>query len=69
MQAAIRVFRAVPDRWPNAVFHNLRTAGAFLVSAVREGGRTQRVRVHHLRMAVSLRLESTLRPRGRPKKE
>ena len=48
MQAAIRVFPAVPDQWPNAVFHNLRTAGAFLVSAVRKGGRTQWVRVQSL---------------------
>jgi len=48
MQAAIRVFPAVPDKWPNAVFHTLRTAGAFLVSAVREGGRTQWVRVQSL---------------------
>jgi hypothetical protein len=48
MQAAIRVFPAVPDQWPNAVFHNQRTAGAFLVSVVREGGRTQWVRVQSL---------------------
>jgi hypothetical protein len=48
MQATIRVFPAVPDKWPNAVFHNLRTAGAFLVSAEHKGGRTRWVRVKSL---------------------
>jgi alpha-L-fucosidase 2 len=48
MQATIRVFPAVPDKWPDAVFHNLRTAGAFLVSAVRKDGRTRWVRVRSL---------------------
>ena len=44
----IRVFPAVPAAWPNAVFHNLRTEGAFLVSAERKAGRTQWVRVKSL---------------------
>ncbi|MBL7037039.1 MAG: hypothetical protein ISR77_00345 [Pirellulaceae bacterium] len=48
MQATIRVFPAVPNQWPDAVFDNLRTAGAFLVSAVRKDGRTQWVRVQSL---------------------
>ena len=48
MQAAIRVFPAVPDKWADAVFHNLRTAGAFLVSALRKEGRTRWVRVQSL---------------------
>jgi hypothetical protein len=48
MQATIRVFPAVPDPWRGAVFHNLRTAGAFLVSAVRKDGRTHWVRVQSL---------------------
>ncbi len=37
----IRVFPAMPDFWKDAQFYNLRAEGAFLVSAVRKGGRTQ----------------------------
>lgn len=44
----IRVFPAVPDEWPDVSFHNLRTEGAFLVSAVRRGGKTQWIRVESL---------------------
>ena len=36
----IRVFPAVPEAWPDITFHDLRAEGAFLVSAVRQGGRT-----------------------------
>ena len=36
----ICVFPAVPKEWPEAVFHQLRSEGGFLVSAVREEGRT-----------------------------
>lgn len=36
----IYVFPAVPKEWPESVFHQLRTEGGFLVSAVREEGRT-----------------------------
>ncbi|MGW8821804.1 glycosyl hydrolase family 95 catalytic domain-containing protein [Paenibacillus lautus] len=36
----ISVFPAVPEEWPEAVFHRLRSEGGFLVSAVREEGRT-----------------------------
>lgn len=34
----ICVFPAVPKEWPEAVFHQLRSEGGFLVSAVRERG-------------------------------
>lgn len=44
----IRVFPAVPDAWPDIVVHDLRTEGAFLVSAVRSGGTTQFVRIKSL---------------------
>jgi alpha-L-fucosidase 2 len=44
----IRVFPAVPDAWDDAVIHELRTEGAFVVSAARRGGRTQFVRVESL---------------------
>ena len=46
--ATIRVFPAVPSKWASAVFHNLRTKGAFLVSAEHKNGRTQWVRVKSL---------------------
>lgn len=44
----IRVFPAVPDAWDNIIFHNLRTEGAFLVSARRDAGRTAWVRIKSL---------------------
>jgi alpha-L-fucosidase 2 len=44
----IRVFPAIPSAWPDLTVHNLRTEGAFLVSAVRRAGRTQFVRVKSL---------------------
>ena len=44
----IRVFPAVPATWPDVTFHNLRAEGAFLVSAARQGGRTQWVRIQSL---------------------
>ncbi|MCY2996189.1 MAG: discoidin domain-containing protein [Planctomycetota bacterium] len=44
----IRVFPAVPAAWTNAVFHNLRAEGAFLVSAERKAGKTQWVRIKSL---------------------
>jgi len=44
----IRVFPAMPDVWQDAAFHNFRTEGAFLVSAVRHEGRTQFVRIESL---------------------
>ena len=44
----IRVFPAVPDRWPDVTIHNLRTEGAFLVSAVRQKGQTRFIRIKSL---------------------
>ena len=44
----IRVFPAAPDAWDDMVFHDMRTEGAFLVSAVREKGRTKFVRIRSL---------------------
>ncbi len=44
----IRVFPAVPAKWKDAVFENLRAQGAFLVSAARHNGKTQWVRVKSL---------------------
>jgi alpha-L-fucosidase 2 len=44
----IRVFPGTPATWSNATVHNFRTEGAFLVSAVRSGGRTQFVRIRSL---------------------
>ncbi|GIP33256.1 glycoside hydrolase family 95-like protein [Paenibacillus sp. J2TS4] len=44
----IRIFPAVPDEWSDAVFHQLRAEGAFLVSAVRKDGQTQWIRIESL---------------------
>ncbi|GAA1156721.1 hypothetical protein GCM10009654_10730 [Streptomyces hebeiensis] len=44
----IRFFPAVPARWPDVTLHDFRTQGAFLVSGVREGGRTRWVRLRSL---------------------
>jgi hypothetical protein len=41
----LRVFPAVPAAWPDAVFHDLRAEGGFLVSARREGGTSRWLRV------------------------
>jgi len=41
----IEVFPAVPDQWKDVSFKTLRTEGAFLVSANREGGVVSEVRV------------------------
>ena len=41
----IRVFPAIPTRWPDAAFENFRAQGAFLVSAKRQGGATRFVTV------------------------
>lgn len=42
---AIRVFPAVPARWQQASFDDLRTEGGFCVSAARENGATSRLKV------------------------
>ena len=45
---ALRVFPAVPGAWRDAAFDRFRADGAYLVSAVRRGGRTAWVRVESL---------------------
>ena len=44
----IRIFPALPSKWKEAVFHDLRAEGAFLVSAVRRDGKTRWVRIKSL---------------------
>jgi hypothetical protein len=44
----IRVFPAVPAAWTEVAFRDLRTEGAFLVSAVRKGGAVQFIRISSL---------------------
>jgi len=44
----IRVFPGVSPQWKEGVFHNLRAQGAFLVSAVRNQGKTAWVRIESL---------------------
>jgi hypothetical protein len=44
----IRVFPALPAERKEAVFHNLRAEGAFLVSAGRKDGKTRWVRIKSL---------------------
>jgi antitoxin (DNA-binding transcriptional repressor) of toxin-antitoxin stability system len=44
----LHVFPAGPPTWQEASFHDLRAEGAFLVSAVRRGGKTTMVRVKSL---------------------
>jgi alpha-L-fucosidase 2 len=46
--STVRVFPGVPSAWADVTVHNLRTEGAFLVSAVRTGGTTRFVRVKSL---------------------
>ncbi len=45
---AIRVFPALPSSWHDVQFCDLRTEGAFLVSAKRRGGRTEWIRIKSL---------------------
>jgi alpha-L-fucosidase 2 len=42
---AVRVFPAMPERWADASFRDLRAEGAFRVSAERRAGTTVRVRI------------------------
>lgn len=44
----IRVFHATPEKWADVAFEDLRTQGAFLVSAKKQGGVTQFVSVESL---------------------
>jgi alpha-L-fucosidase 2 len=41
----IRIFPAIPDGWKDVSFTTLRAEGAFLISARRTGGKTERVEV------------------------
>lgn len=43
-----RIFPAVPTDWDNAGFENMRTEGAFLLSAVRKDGLTRWVKIESL---------------------
>lgn len=44
----IRIFPGAPAAWSNIVFHDLRTEGAFLVSAERRDGKTDWIRIKSL---------------------
>ncbi len=44
----LRVFPGTPTNWHNAVFHNLRGEGAFLVSAARKDNKTSFIRISSL---------------------
>lgn len=53
----VRIFPAIPDSWKDVSFEKLRAMGAFVISAERKDGRTERVRILSergckLRMAV-----------------
>ncbi|MCE8491254.1 glycosyl hydrolase family 95 catalytic domain-containing protein [Bacteroides thetaiotaomicron] len=37
----LRIFPAVPDEWKDLAFQNMRTEGAFLITASRKGGKTE----------------------------
>ncbi|MBV5280444.1 MAG: hypothetical protein J0651_04155 [Actinobacteria bacterium] len=50
----IRIFPAIPLDWENVVFHDLRTEGAFLVSAERLNGKTLWVKIRSLAGAPCL---------------
>ena len=45
---ALRIFPAIPPEWEEVSFDSLRAEGAFLVSAVRSGGKTQWIRIESL---------------------
>ncbi|MGB1937494.1 MAG: glycosyl hydrolase family 95 catalytic domain-containing protein [Akkermansiaceae bacterium] len=47
-EGVIRVLPACPKAWPDLAFHKLRTQGAFLVSAKRQGGETRFVHIQSL---------------------
>jgi hypothetical protein len=44
----IRVFPAMPSTWTEARFYNLRTEGAFLISAMRKEGKTKFMKIKSL---------------------
>jgi alpha-L-fucosidase 2 len=42
----IKIFPAIPSDWSDVSFENLRTYGAFLVSAKKEVGKVKEVKIH-----------------------
>ncbi|MFC2096915.1 glycoside hydrolase family 95-like protein [Bacteroidota bacterium] len=42
----VRIFPAIPENWENVSFNNLRTEGAFLVSAKKENGEVTEIKVY-----------------------
>ena len=44
----LHIFPALPSAWPNATFYQMRTEGAFLVSASARGGTTNAVEIESL---------------------
>jgi len=61
----IRVFPAVPREWADSTLHDMRAEGAFLVSAVRKGGRTRFVRIQSLAGEPCVLVTDLPDPRGR----
>jgi alpha-L-fucosidase 2 len=59
----IRVFNGTPKAWSDVAFHQLRTEGAFLVSAKKQGGVTQFVSVESLVGAPCLVQTDLLNPK------
>lgn len=49
----IRIFPALPDKWENASFYQLRCEGAFLASAVKEDGRVKFVHIKSTKGGIS----------------
>ncbi|KYP15999.1 glycoside hydrolase family 95-like protein [Flavihumibacter sp. CACIAM 22H1] len=67
----IRLFPAVPDNWKELSFENLRTQGAFLVSAVRQEGSTRWVKIKSLKGApciIQPGIEGPVRVKGKKAK-
>jgi alpha-L-fucosidase 2 len=61
----IRPFPAVPTAWRDVTLHDMRTEGAFLVSAVRKHGATQLIRIESLAGAPCVLVTDMPDPRGR----
>jgi hypothetical protein len=66
----IRVLPAMPAAWPDVTVHNFLTQGAFLLSAVRRGGRTDFIRLASLagapcRVRTGMQGQFTVRSNGR----
>ena len=59
----IRIFPALPEKWRDATFQNLRAQGAFLVSAVRKNGKTQWIRLESLAGEKALLRPNMANPR------